>query len=250
VLRLIVLCLAAVLLAACGDLPRPFQHEGNDEPLAAPRAAQPITVLEVPGRPGLANALVAALEKEDIVATRQTGGDNFLTLEAQSGPGGGQNWRLTNQKGESMGSFSESAPEKVAAKVAEFLRGDDLGATDLAARPRVAIDQVSVTGSLDADLLKRALIAALEQQGIAVVSENAQLRVSGQVRITQGLAGHDLVEITWTAVDAKGVEVGKVNQGSPVMRDDLLSKAQAMTHQIAAGGAEGIKQLLAVKHAS
>lgn len=246
---LIVLLVASSLLTACGNLPRPFQHEGNDEPLATPRAAQPVTVLEVPDRPGLADAVVAALDKEDIVATRLAGGDNFLILQGQAGPSGGLSWRLTNVKGESVGSFTEQMPEQVAAKLARLLRGDDLGPSDLAARPRVAIDKVAVTGSLDADLLKRALIIALEQQGIAVVTDHAQLRVTGLVRITRGLAGHDLVEITWTAVDDKGVEIGKVNQGSPVTEDDLLSKAAAMTHQIAAGGAEGIKQLLTVKQA-
>jgi hypothetical protein len=243
--------LLPLLLAACGNLPRPFQHEGNDAPLSSPRSMQPVMVAEMPERPGLAKALVEALDREDIAASTADGGDNFLKLQGKV-EGGKMHWRLVNAKGEQIGEFSEANDANLAARTANsighLLRGDDLGGADLAARPKVAVDKVTVTGSLDAELLKRALIQALERQGIAVVQDGAMLRVSGNLTITQGLAGHDLVEVTWVVSDDQGKEVGKVNQGSPVMRDDLLSKAIDMTHQIAEGGAEGVKQLVKLKN--
>jgi len=249
----IVFAMALLLaVAGCGSLPRPFLHEGNDAPLVSPRAMQPISVAELPEMPGLAKALVSAFEQQDIAASTAEGGDNFLRLSAKI-EGAKLHWLLADVRGNVVGDFSETrgsvqqTAASTAATVARLLRGDDLGGRDLAARPRVAVDKVTVTGSLDADLLKRALIEALQRQGLAVVEDNPQMRVSGSLHITQGLAGHDLVEVTWVVQDDKGAEVGKVNQGSPVMRDELLSKALQMTHQIAEGGAEGVKQLVHTK---
>jgi hypothetical protein len=61
------------------------------------------------------------------------------------------------------------------------------------------------------------------------------------------LAGHDLVEVTWIVNDDKNVEIGKVNQGSPTQREELLAQAAVITRQIAEGGAEGIRQLVRLK---
>jgi hypothetical protein len=252
-MRTLVALAVMLAVAGCGSLPRPFLHEGNEAPLISPRAMQPISVAELPEMPGLAAALVTAFETEDIAASTAAGGDNFLRLAAKL-EGGKLHWQLIDFRGGVVGDFTEArggvqeTAMRTAATVAHLLRGDDLGAADLAARPRVAVDKVTVSGSLDADLLRRSLIAALERQGIAVVEDRPQMRVSGALRITQGLAGHDLVEITWVVQDDKGNEIGKVNQGSPVMRDELLSKAVQMTHQIAEGGAEGVKQLVHTKY--
>jgi len=244
--------LSLLLLAACGNLPRPFQHEGDDAPLSSPRSMQPISVADIPGYPNLAKQMVDALEREDIAATLNPGGDNFLTLTGRKEGANQMHWAVTNAKGGQVGEFTEALGSDLAMRTAStighLLRGDDLGGADLAARTKVAVDKVTVIGSLDADLLKRALIQALERQGMAVVQDGAVMRVSGTLRITQGLAGHDLVEVTWVVNDDKGVEVGKVNQGSPIMRDELLSKAMDTTHQIAEGGAEGIKQLVHTKY--
>lgn len=255
-MRRFLLALIPLLLFGCGNLPRPFQHEGDEQPLAQPQAARPIAVTAPADLPGLAAAMVAALGKEDIAASLTAGGDYFLQLDGQIVAAHRLVWRLTDSKGKGLGETVQDLPasgdfaaasERAAQSIARLLRSDELGGRDLAARPRVTIDKVVVQGSLDAELLKRALIMALEQHGVAVVTEQAQLHVSGLLRISQGLAGHDLVEVTWTAVDDQGKEIGKVNQGSPVMRDDLLAKANQMTHQIAEGGAQGIKQLLQAK---
>jgi hypothetical protein len=239
-----------LVLAACGQLPRPFQHDETSD-LAAPRAMRPIGVAEVPGQSGLAQAMVAALDHEDIAASVGVGGDRFLRLQGRV-EAGRLRWRLADAQDSEIGAFDQPLDGRGAAdlaaiaadRIGHLLRGDELGGADLANRPRLAIDKVAVVGDLDADLLKRALVTALERQGVAVTTAAAPLHVSGTVRITQGLAGHDLVEITWVVQDDKGAELGKVNQGSPVMRDELLAKAQQITHQIAEGGAEGIKQLV------
>ena len=256
-LRPLILLATALALAACGDLPRPFVHDGGDAPaLAEAPAMQPIAVAEIAGRPGLAEAMVAALGEQDIPASLAGGGDRFLKLggEARSGR---VLWTLTGADGRKLGESVQTLPagsgpyDQVAAASAEavaaMVRGDDLGGADLAARPQIAVDEVTATGGLDAALLKRSLVLALQQKGIAVVSGKARLHVSGGVRVTPGMAGHDLVEVGWVVADDQGKELGRVNQGNSVLRDELVSLSTRMTHQIAEGGAEGVAQLVRMK---
>jgi hypothetical protein len=224
---------------------------------------QPVIILPVAGLPDLPPLLVAAFGQEDIAATLVAGESNFIRLNGRiDGSDGGRSlhWQVVDPDGSPKGEISRTLPQTdpdaaqlreiaawTAAAVAHIVRSDDTGALDLAARPKIAVDQVNVIGPLDGGLLKRALVDALQQKGLAVVSEQPQMRVSGSLRITPGLGGHDLVEVTWVVTDDKGDQVGKVNQGSPVTRDDLVSRALQMTHQIADGGADGIAQLVHTK---
>ena len=249
--------LALALLAACGELPHPFEHDPGAEPiLATPTAMAPITVAEVPDQPGLAEAVAKALGDQDIPASVAAGGDRFLTLTGQA-KSGRVLWSLTSPDGKKIGESVQVLPrqagafEPVAAATAEavgaMLRVDDLGGTDLAARPRVVVDEVTATGGLDGALLKRALIMALQQRGIAVVSDQAKLHVTGGVRISLGMGGRDLVEVSWAVIDDEGKEIGRVNQSNNVYHDELVSLGTRMTHQIAEGGAEGVAQLVHLK---
>jgi hypothetical protein len=249
--------LSLVLLAGCGELPHPFEHDPGAEPvLATPTAMAPIAVAEVADQPGLADAVVKALGEQDIPASVADGGDRFLHLSGQAGSGRVL-WTLAAPDGKKIGESVQALPrqpggfEPVAAATAEavggMLRVDDLGGTDLAARPRVMVDEVTATGGLDAALLKRALIMAIQQHGIAVVSDKAKLHVSGGVRVSLGMAGRDLVEVSWAVIDDEGKELGRVNQSNNVYHDELVSLATRMTHQIAEGGAEGVAQLVHMK---
>lgn len=254
--RLLLLLAMNLALAACGELPRPFVHDSGDEPaLAAPVAMRPIQVAEVPGQPGLAEAMVAALGEQDIPASLTEGGDRFLRLNGQASSGRVL-WVLAGADGKKMGETVQSLParpgsfDQVASASAEaigaLVRGEDLGGADLAARPRVVVDEVTANGGLDGALLKRSLVLALQQKGLAV-TDKANLHVSGGVRITPGMAGHDLVEVSWIVNDDQGKEIGRVNQGNSVLRDEITSLGTRMTHQIAEGGAEGVAQLVRIK---
>jgi hypothetical protein len=252
--RLILLVVAGALLSGCGELPRPFVHDEGAEPaLATPAAMQPIAVSPVPGRPGFAEAMVAALGQQDIPASLSDGGDRFLHLTGTVRKGD-MVWTLAAADGKAMGETAqplaipvESGAAQAAETLAAKLRGDDLGGADLAARPRVVVDEVIATGGLDAGLLKRSLILALQQKGVAVSADKARLHVHGGVRISSGPGGKDLVEVTWIVDDDQGKEVGKVNQGNMVPHDEIISLGTRMTHQIAEGGAEGVAQLVHLK---
>ena len=253
--RLLLPLLGAILLSACGQLPRPFIHDEDKAPvLAQPAAMQPIAVTPVDGHPGLAEAMVAALAQQDIPASLADGGDRFLQLSGVTGQGRVL-WTLAGRDGKKIGEAVQTLSGSLAASaqpaaemLAGSLRGEDVGTADLAARPRVMVDEVIATGGLlDARLLKNSLILALQQKGVAVSVEKAKLHVSGGVRISQGVGGKDLVEVTWIVADEEGHEVGKVNQGNMVPHDQLVSLGTRMTHQIAEGGAEGIAQLATIK---
>jgi hypothetical protein len=255
--RLLALLLLGTLLAACGELPHPFEHDPGAEPvLADPVAMAPITVVPVLGQPGLAEAVAKALGEQDIPASVEEGGDRFLHLTGQA-KSGRVLWTLTGTDGKKIGESVQTLPrplgavEPMAVATAEavggMLRVDDLGGTDLAARPHVMVDDVTATGGLDSALLKRALIMSLQQHGIAIVSDHAKLHVSGGVRVSLGMGGRDLVEVSWVVADDEGKEIGRVNQSNNVFHDELVSLGTRMTHQIAEGGAEGVAQLVHIK---
>lgn len=255
--RLLALLVSAVLLAACGEVPHPFEHDPGAEPiLATPTAMAPIAVAEVPGQPGLAEAVVKALGDQDIPASMEDGGDRFLHLAGKAGSGRVL-WTLTGPGGKKLGENLQVLPRgsgdfalvasSSAEAIGELLRGDDLGAADLAARVRIAVDEVTANGGLDGGLLKRSLVLALQQRGLAVVTERAKLHVSGGVRVSPGIGGRDLVEVSWLVVDDAGKELGRVNQSNNVYHDEIVSLGTRMTHQIAEGGAEGVAQLAQAK---
>jgi hypothetical protein len=253
--RLFALFLTSAILSACGELPHPFIHDEDAAPaLAMPAAMQPVVVAPVPDHPGLAEAMVNALGQQDIPASLADGGDRFLHLSAIAG-NGRVLWTIAGKDGKPIGESLQtlSGPLEDSAlaaseKLASALRGEDFGGADLAARPRVIVDDVIATGGmLDAGLLKRSLILALQQKGIAVSTDKAKLHIKGGVRISPGVGGKDLVEVTWIVADDQGIEIGKVNQGNMVPHDQLISLATRMTHQIADGGAEGVAQLVHTK---
>ncbi|HLO75329.1 MAG TPA: hypothetical protein VK196_02590, partial [Magnetospirillum sp.] len=66
-----VLAATATALAACGDLPQPFRHEGAPSSLARPKLTRGVTVRppgEGPEARALADALVRALEDQEVPA--------------------------------------------------------------------------------------------------------------------------------------------------------------------------------------
>ena len=154
--RLLILLFAGAMLSACGELPHPFIHDEDAAPvLAKPSAMQPIAVSPVPDHPGLAEAMVAALGDQDIPASLADGGDRFLHLSAASGKGRVL-WTLTGKDGQKVGESVQTlsgplqaSTAPAAEALADALRGDDLGGADLAARPRVVVDEVISTGGLD-----------------------------------------------------------------------------------------------------
>ncbi|HSV30325.1 MAG TPA: hypothetical protein VLL76_12250, partial [Candidatus Omnitrophota bacterium] len=92
------------LLAGCGEVPKPFRHEGPPSALARPKLMRGVTVRPVEGRDdgaAIAEAVVKALEPHEIPAIVQSGPAFGHVLEAQPA-GDGLQWMLKSPEGETL----------------------------------------------------------------------------------------------------------------------------------------------------
>lgn len=268
-LRLPVLVLLAALaslaaVAACGPLPRPFERDNANPLLTANSGLLPVAVSPVAGAPGLAEGMAEALVAEDIAASIGSLGPPALTLRGRidkSGPARIVRWQVAAPTGQILGEVSQPLPAAPVAErprpgaaatsaVAQLLRGDDSGAADVAARPRVAVRPVVAPKDFDGGTLTRAMAAALERQGLAVDPDKPAFVVEGSLRIGPAGNGQDMVEVDWTVRDSAGKELGVVSQGSPVPHQQLLGAVGPLARDIANAGAEGIGEVIRKSHQS
>lgn len=247
-------------LAACGPLPRPFEHRSTSPLLSDQRALAPLTVKPIDGAPGLAEALTAALEHEEIAATTEAGGNAFLTLTGKLATAGEAHlaWQITRRDGTVLGETTLPIPAgglspaqqaslatTAARSISHLLRAND--GTDSDAQPRVAVHEVKAVGGLEGDGLTRAMIQALGRQGLVIDAENPAFLVDGAVRVSTVGGGQDLVQIDWVVRSPDGKELGTVSQGSPVPHMQVVGQPAALARDIAEAGAEGVGEVIRKK---
>lgn len=262
-IAILTICAMMALVApvgACGPLPRPFAHEKINALVSDQRALAPLAVRTVDGAPGLAEALIKALNQEDIAASLENAGDGFQVLSGKIRSEDGavrMIWRITDGNGQTVSEFRQPLPpdpsplagqsafvEAATHAVVHALRGDDSGVADLEAAPKVAMGPIKTPVSIDGDALSRAMSRALDLEGLAVVSGQAAFIVTGQLQIGPPKAGEVLVSIDWTVRDAKGHELGTVSQASPVAHERLLGPLAGLLRDIADAGAAGIVEVI------
>jgi hypothetical protein len=232
-------------LAACGPLPHPFEHEGIGPPLAASAALVPVVVPPVANAPGLAEAVIAALEREDLVGTLQTGEPRFLQLVGVATDLGHRvRWRLVGADGDVVGTFETpaAASDEVAANVSVLVRKAEGGVTDT--WPKVAIGKIVVPPEFDEAGLRRALQEALPRRGMAVVVDGAAFVVNGEIKVHPLGDGRDLVELAWTVFDRQGKSLGVASQSNPVAHATIVAALGTILDPIADGAAEGVWSLV------
>jgi hypothetical protein len=256
-LAALVVVLSAV---ACGPLPRPFEQASPNALLADQRALAPLAVRPIVAAPGLAEAMVMALEQEDIAASTDTRGTNFLVLIGKV-TNNGRNaylvWQLAQANGNVIGETRQPWPvgpiddvhqaklARIAAgTVARLMRGEDSGATDIEAEPHVAVRPIKAPSGFDGDGLARAMERALGRQGMLVGMDNPDFSVLGSVRIIPGAGGRDVVEISWVVLNSSGAALGTASQGSPVEHERLLGPLAPLLREIADAGAEGVTEVI------
>ena len=253
--------MTALAIAGCGPVPQPFR-QAAPTPLAENRAALlPILVKPVEGQTGLAEAVAAALLKEDLAASTAAAGNAVLVLEGHlESPAllKRLGWRVVSPTGEELGHFQLPLPPEtgtpagtsrlahsVASVVAGLLRGDDSGVGDLEARPRVLLAPIHTASRFDAPALARAMRDALADQGLRLVEAEPRFRVEGELRVIESEdAKNAVVEVEWKLLDAAGKEMATISQGSPVAREILDSPMAPLARQIAGAGAEGLAQVI------
>ena len=266
----LVLCLA---LAACGDLPRPFQPaEKSLEAWSAPGdiawgsiLVPPIAGLPQPQSAELADEVVAALQVRDVPASTHAGGRGSIVLAGQiSAVTRKLRWTLVTPDGETALRFEdpsldaaridESAPDlaAIAARAARRIT-DALEppiAEDERTRPAVPVVLEAVHGAPgDGGIaLARAMRHSLARIGVAVDDDrkdDAHL-ILGRVSVARDDAATDdaALTIAWDVLQPDGTRLGIVTQSNRVSAAQLTGAWGPLARIVARAGAPGIAQLL------
>ncbi|CAA7612273.1 conserved hypothetical protein [Candidatus Terasakiella magnetica] len=267
-LRLAILLLAFAA-AGCGEIPQPFRHEGINAALA-PRVARGVVVRladDAPQASALGQAVIKKLVEAEVpVPTRET----VLGVWVLSGivDRGADtvfvSWTLTPPGGEAMANLRQKLPaiawgaatprliETLATEVVARMIGPLHGEADApapsqaAAAPRLAVLLAPLAGLPgDGDkALGGAMRRLLQRAGYQVVDKGeAQFAIRGQVSITPGPPGEEILSVAWTV--SRGAEdLGSAAQNGAVPKGRLAGPWGSLAGDIAAGGVEGVVQII------
>ena len=269
-LLLVVLCIA---LAACGDLPRPFQPaEKSLQAWSAPGdiAWGSILVLPVAGLPqpqsaALADEVVDALQVRDVPASRHASGRGSIVLAGQvSAVTRRLKWALVTSDGETALRFEEpqldaarlgeSAPDlaaiatRAARRIAALLEPPT--AEDERARPAPPVVLAGVRGAPgDGNIaLARAMHRSLTRIGVAIADDGdaGSHQIMGRVSVArdEGVVDDAALTIAWDVLQPDGRKLGTVTQSNRVSAAQLTGTWSALASIVARAGAPGIAQLL------
>ena len=267
-------------LAACGDLPRPFQPaEKSTKAWSAPGdiAWGSILVPPIAGLPplqsaALADEVVEALQVRDVPrASTRAGGRGSIVLAGQVAVVSGKlRWTLVTPDGETALRFEESlldaarldetAPHlaAIAARAARRIAAalEPPAADDGVARTASPVVLEGVRGAPgDGGIaLARAMRHSLARIGIAVADyKDGEARlISGRVSVLRDDTASDdaTVTIAWDVLRPDGKRLGTVTQSNRVSVERLTGAWGALARIVARAGAPGIAQLLVQTEAS
>ncbi len=266
----LILCVA---LAACGDLPRPFQPaDKSTQAWLGPGdiAWGSILVPPIGGLPAdrsraLADEVVKALQVRDVPASTDVGGRGSIVLAGQVAVAAGKlRWVLITPDGATALRFDEpnldassigkAAPdltavaERAAVRVAAVLKPPAVAVPDRPSRVPVAIEPVRGAPGEGGMALARAMRHSLASVGVTVADgiEDGILTIQGWVSVSRDDPGTDnaAVTIVWDVLHPDGTRLGTVSQSNRVGADQLTGTWGVLPRLIARAGAPGIAQLL------
>ena len=266
----LILCVA---LAACGDLPRPFQPaDKSTQAWTAPGdiAWGSIVVPPIEGLPALQSEalvqeVVDALNLRDVPASSHAGGRGSIVLAGNVAVVAGKlRWSLVTPDGATVLRFEEptlgaqtsdaTAPdlaavaERAAVRVAAVLKPPAAAEPDRPPRLPLAIATVRGAPGDGGMALARAMRHSLARIGVTVADapEDGRLTIQGWVRVAQDGAGADsaTVTIAWDVLHPDGSRLGTVTQSNRVGEDQLTGSWGVLPRLVARAGAPGIAQLL------
>jgi hypothetical protein len=260
--------LAALLLAACGDIPQPFRHAGPASELARPRLVRSVAVRPLDdGAPALAlaQALAKALTERDIPATAGEDAFGSDTLEGEVSPASGGVevlWRMRNAERVTKAAYRQRLPAGVlagtVAALAPFAEqavsalsafADTETVAPVAPEPRkrasVRLAPMPTLPGDGAAALGQALRNALERRGIMVAGDSAEYVVEAQIGVQPGKnPGEDVLKVAWVVKKQGGGQLGVIDQQGAVPKGRLDQPWGGLARDIAVGGAIGIAQVL------
>ena len=266
----VILCVA---LAACGDLPRPFQPEAKStQAWLGPGdiAWGSVLVLPIAGLPtrqsaALVDEVVEALQLRDIPASSHAGGRGSIVLSGHVAAVAGKlRWSLITPDGATALRFDEAKLDastvaaeaadleaiaaRAAGRVAALLKPPTTDDPGHPPRVPVVIEAVRGAPGDGGIALARAMRHSLARNGVSVVddADKGPLAIQGWVSITKDDTAADdaTLTIAWDLLHPEGTRLGTVTQSNRVGTDRLAGTWGVLPRLIARAGAPGIAQLL------
>lgn len=265
-----VLLLFPLLVAACGPVPQPF---AKAEPafdratdLIAP-TTEGVSVLPVEGVNAETGRLIAsmtaeALQKEGVAATDKASNraSLFLASTGQRQPDGALaiTWTLVRPDGVVIGERTDAiaSDDALAASLVSVANWilPYRSRADAAAhgRPAIAVYPVSGAPGDGNDLLYRAMGLALARGPVEVTADAVPggYVVQADVNVTRLKDGRDRVAVSWAVMDARGRELGTVDQENAVPGGSLDHRWGAVAAPIADAAVDGVIALIRQSAAS
>jgi len=257
--RLLTILAGAVVLAACGDLSRPFQlaEKASPEVLEEALGSHAGVFIEpVPGMPEadsirLTGNLVQALRALDVAAGRHASNRASYRISAEPGAAGVMRWSLTGPDGQIIFRFDDQGDGDrttvVARRFAAILNPGEPAALNaglsLAVRP---VDGAPGDGRHS---LTQAMRRALHRSGFksAESLNNASFIVLGSVYIADvpNSKLHQSITVDWTVLTSDGARIGMVSQSNVLPLGALDGAWGEVARVVAKNGAQGIVAMLA-----
>lgn len=267
------LVLAAMGLAACGDIPQPFRHDEDGVPrLARPKMTRGVTIHppedSAQGR-ALADSLVRALEDQDVPAlvsdgpafghvidgTLNDGGKTVSVRWVLKSPDGSQTATATHTIAKASLEQNNPAILKRSAATAAVALAAPLadpdaqptanpGPTAVDNRPTVAVIALKGLPGDGDTALTAAIRRALGRGGLLVKDEGADYMVQGMVGVAAGRPGEDIVSVSWVVRRGDGAELGRISQDGSIPRGRLAQSWGTLARDIAEGGAAGVVEVV------
>ncbi len=271
--RPVLALLAAMVIAACQPLPRPFEDqnkEANNLLKLANRGG--VVVLPIEGAPdpaAFAETIAVELRRLDVPATTaRVGAAETLRLfgRAEVTPRDTARdqleiaWRLVQPNGAVMGRpgswlvphepWAKADPlamagvaQLAAPELAELIEGDR---PVTQAGPSLVVWSVDGAPGDGAVTLKAALERALRRAGYRVSAGLADdsLVVSAAVTLKPAGPGKERVTVAWTVLDQEGAELGQIDQENTITAGLLNGPWGEIARQIAGAALEGIAEVV------
>ncbi|MDA0229144.1 MAG: hypothetical protein O3B21_03040 [Proteobacteria bacterium] len=257
--QLLTILLCAVVLAACGDLPRPFQPVDKASPEALEEAFGPragVFVEPIPGMPEadsarLSGDLVLALRALDVAAGRHASNRASYRISAEPGTAGAMRWSLAEPSGKVIFRFDDHGDADRAAIVAQSFAAilNPAPPAPASAGLSLAVQPVDGAPGDGRQALTQAMRQALVQSGFisAESLENASFIVLGSVYVAEAPDSHlhQSITVDWAVLTADGVRIGTVSQSNVLPLGALDGGWGEIARVVAENGAQGIVAMLA-----
>lgn len=279
--RLAGILLAVLLLAACGQLPRPFQpvdKSGNELLRLKDRAGivvRPV-LRDAPGRPAEAAEILATkLRERNLPASTRDLGRASRVLTGRAAvlglPAGREEvmvyWELRDASSGRVGAYAQRTelapgawrsgdPESVgkvmddaATVIAAMVQGAPVKSAALPEVPRKRLEIVPMQGlpGDGAASLSRALTVALRAADLPLAERpgDGEILIVCNVVLGPAQGSWQEVKVNWAVIRASdGSELGRIDQQNRVPLGSLNGPWGPAAHGIAEGAALGIKELV------